>query len=152
MSRSSNTADLLDRLRQVGDWTPYSEYNGSDQQRINFLNRANLVARKSAKRKAYRPDGNTATVEVAYYKFIPLSDVRSVQLLSVLHAVDQPISLTNLQKQFKAKPWGSLECIRMVISYAEIHGLVEIIKAGQYRLFVITALGREYLQHRESAA
>lgn len=152
MSRSSNTADLLDRLRQVGDWSAYSDYNGSDQQRINFLNRAALVARKSAKRRAYRPDGNTATVEVAYYKFIPLGDVRSVQLLSVLHAVDQPISLTNLQKQFKAKPWGSLECIRMVISYAEVHGLVEIIKAGQYRLFAITSLGREYLQHRESAA
>lgn len=152
MSRTSTAADVLDSLRQAGDWSPYSEYNSSDQQRINFLNRANLVARKTAKRKAYRPDGNTATVEVAYYKFIPLAELRSVQLLTVLHAVDQPISLTNLQKQFRAKPWGSLECIRMVISYAEIHGLIEIIKSGRHRLFAITSLGREYLQSREMVA
>lgn len=152
MTRSSSTVDVLDSLRQSGDWVPMSQYSDSDQQRISLLFRANLVSRQTRKRRSYRPDGNTAMIEVAYYKFIPFADVRSVQLLTVLHAVDQPISLTNLQKQFKAKPWGSLECIRMVISYAEIHGLVEIIKAGQHRLFAITSLGREYLQHRESAA
>lgn len=146
------TATVLDQLRQAGDWSPLSQYSDGDQQRITHLHRANLVSRQSKKRRQHRPDGNTAMMEVSYYKFIPFADVRSVQLLSVLHAVDQPISLTNLQKQFKAKPWGSLECIRMVISYAEIHGLVEIIKAGQCRLFAITSLGREYLQHRESAA
>lgn len=152
MSRSSTTADVLDSLRQSGDWTPLSQYVDTDQQRISLLFRANLVARKAAKRKAYRPDGNTATVEVAYYKFIPLAELRSVQLLCVLHAVDQPITLGNLHKQLRARPWGSSECIRVILAYAEIHGLVEIIKSGQYRLFAITSLGREYLQSRESAA
>lgn len=153
MSMTTNaTAALLDQLRQSGDWSPLSQYSDTDQNRIAQLHRANLVSRQTRKQLQRRPDGYSAMMEVAYYRFIPFPDLRSVQLLAVLYATDQPITLTDLQQQLRAKPWGSRECIRTIISYAEMHGLVDVVKAGSHRLFAQTATGRAYLQSRESAA
>lgn len=127
---------------------PRMDMVSADQSAIDHLNRAGLTKKTEHKYVENLWDKPITRTTVAHRVVAP-KDAKPF-FKDVLSAMQAPLSAKALLDHFKPKPWAQADCLRLLLAYAEVHGLINVIKKSNKTSHQLSPTGHAFLAQGET--